>query len=335
MNPVRRGLGQVGDDLGLLPGAWSRFWHQPRSIAPLAFVRIALGLMIALWGLSLLPDARAFLGPDGVLPDVPQVRLRTGILQLWQTDAAAITVVAALIPAGLAVAVGLWTRPMTVLSFVLLLSVGRRDPHMLNSGDGLLRHATLFLACTPAGQVFSVDRWRRHRDRFWEVPHASPWGLRLLQLQLSIVYLFSTLEKLRGSAWLDGTALADAWRITDLARVGLPLPIYDSLLLANVLTFSTLFVEAALAVLIWNRRARPYVLAAGVGLHLGIELTMSVGFFSAVAVSLYLAFVADDVAEGWLDALRRRFAGRAARSVPERDDRAWAPPDDADRAPVR
>jgi hypothetical protein len=302
-----RVLDQVADDLGRLPGAWDRFWHEPRSTAPLAFVRIALGLLIALWGVSLLPDARAFFGPEGVLPTVPEVRLRTGILQLWRTDAAALVVVGALIPAGLAVAVGFRTRAATLASFVLLLSLGRRDPYVMNSGDALLRHATLFLALSPAGAALSLDRYLADRTRFWEVPHASPWGLRLLQIQLTFVYLFSSFEKLRGDPWLEGTALGDAWRITDLARVGIPLPAYDSLLLTNVLTFSTLVIELAIAVLIWNRRARVYVVAAGIALHLGIEVTMSVGFFSAVAVSLYLAFVPDETALRWVGALRDRF----------------------------
>jgi hypothetical protein len=304
---VNRLLDQVGDDLGRLPGAWERFWHEPRSTAPLALVRIALGSLITLWALSLLPDARAFLGPDGVLPNVPQVRLRTGILQLWTTDTAALVVVGALIPAGLAVAVGFRTRAATVLSFVLLLSIGRRDPYVMNSGDALLRHSTLFLALSPAGAAFSVDRYLADRERFWEVPHASPWGLRLLQVQLTFVYLFSSFEKLRGDPWLQGTALGDAWRITDLARVGLPLPAYDSILLTNALTFATLVIEIAIAVLIWNRRARVYVVAAGIALHLGIEMTMAVGFFSSVAVSLYLAFVPGDTAERWLEVVRDRF----------------------------
>jgi hypothetical protein len=307
---------RVRDDLRRVPTAWERFWFEPRSVAPLAFLRIALGLVIALWGLSLLPDARAFLGPDGVLPTVPQVRLRTGILQLWRTDLAAVVVVGLLIPIGLAVAVGLRTRLATIVAFVLLLSIGRRNPYMMNSGDALLRHATLFLAMTPAGSALSVDRWLTDRGRFWETPTAAPWGLRLVQLQLTFVYLFSSFEKLRGDPWLDGTALADAWRITDLARFGVPLPLYDSLLLTNVLTFSTLVIELALAFLLWNRRALPYVAVAGIGLHLGIELTMSVGFFSTVAVCLYLAFTPPDTAERWIAAIRQRVAPTVAGGPP-------------------
>jgi hypothetical protein len=309
---IERARARALADRSRAAAAWDRFWFAPRSTAPLAFLRVALGLIIALWGLSLLPDARAFLGPEGVLPVVPEVRARVGVLQFWRTDLAATVVVAGLIPAGLAVAVGWRTRGATVLSYLLLLSVARRDPWMLNSGDALLRHATLFLALTPAGSVLSVDRWRQDRARFWEAPHAAPWGLRFLQLQITAVYLFSVFEKLRGDKWTSGTALADAWRITDLARVGVPMPIYDSMLLTNVLTFSTLVIELALAVLLWNRRARGYVVIAGVLLHLGIEVTMAVGFFSTVAVTLYLSFTAEETAERWSAAIRSRLAGSSS-----------------------
>jgi hypothetical protein len=333
-------LDRFDEDLRRLPRAWNRFWHTPRSAAPLAFVRIALGVLTVLWAVSLLPDARAFFGPDGVVPTVLEVRVRWGLLQWWRTDLAALVVVAALVPTGLLVALGLRTRAATVVSFVLLLSLSRRDPWVMNSGDALLRHATFFLALSPAGAALSLDRYLADRDRFWDIPEVSPWGLRLLQIQLSFVYLWSVFEKLRGEPWLRGTALGDAWRITDVARFGLPLPVYDSLLLTNLLTFATLVIELAIAVLIWNRRARLYVVLAGIGLHLGIEVTMAVGFFSAVAVSLYLAFVPADTAARWVDAARQRL-GRPARGTPHPPGRApgadpdHGPGEDPDRGPAR
>ncbi|MTV27227.1 hypothetical protein FTX61_17675 [Nitriliruptoraceae bacterium ZYF776] len=299
---------RVREDRARLASAWERFWFEPRSLAPLVLVRVVLGLVVAIWGVSLLPDATSFLGPDGVLPDIPEVRARVGLLQVFTGDLAALLVVGALIPAGLAIAVGWRTRWATILAFVLLLSVSRRNPWILNSGDALLRHAVLFLAMTPAGAALSVDRWRTHRDRFWTVPVAAPWGLRLIQLQVSTMYLFSVFEKVRGDAWTDGTALADVWRIGDVARYTMPLALHDSLLVANLLTLGTLAIELALAVLIWNRAARPYVVTAGVLLHLGIEITMAVGFFSTVAVTLYLSFTSPDTAERWIAWVRGRLA---------------------------
>lgn len=52
-------------------------------------------------------------------------------------------------------------------------------------------------------------------------------------------------------------------------------------MVSNLATYGTLALELGLAVLIWIRRARPWVLLAGVAFHLLIEITMRVGFFAS------------------------------------------------------
>jgi hypothetical protein len=62
----------------------------------------------------------------------------------------------------------------------------------------------------------------------------------------------------------------------------------------NVATWGTLTLELAAGILVWNRRLRPWVLAAGVLMHTGIMLTMNVGFFTPAMFVLYLAFVSPE-----------------------------------------
>ncbi len=69
-----------------------------------------------------------------------------------------------------------------------------------------------------------------------------------------MVYLFTVWAKARGERWFGGTAVSESLRVDDLMRFGLPDALTDSVLLANLLTFGTLAVELALALLIWNRR---------------------------------------------------------------------------------
>ena len=73
--------------------------------------------------------------------------------------------------------------------------------------------------------------------------------------------------------------------VQDFQRFGAPDVLSHSMLFSAVSTYGTLAVELMLAILIWNRAARPLVLALGVGLHMGIDMTLRIGFFSA-AVSL-------------------------------------------------
>jgi hypothetical protein len=96
--------------------------------------------------------------------------------------------------------------------------------------------------------------------------------------------------------------------VEDLQRLHVPGWIVDSSLLASFMTYGTLAVELALGVLVWNRKLRPWVLLLGVGLHLGIDLTLRVGFFSLVMLTLYAAFLPPEAVSARLLALRDRLA---------------------------
>lgn len=176
----------------------------------------------------------------------------------------------------------------------------------------------------PAGSAVSVDRWRADRANMWSFPRRAPWALRLAQIQLSVIYISTVWEKAGGAHWRDGTAVSYAVRIGEVSRVPVPSFVTDSLLLTQLATYGTLAGELAVGVLVWNKTARPYVLAIGVLLHLSIELTLAVGFFSVTIVTLYLAFLPPERAERVLRWVRdriahlgRRRAEALPRSAPE------------------
>jgi hypothetical protein len=79
-------------------------------------------------------------------------------------------------------------------------------------------------------------------------------------------------------------------RIKDVQRFSLPTFTTDSPVI-NLMTYGTLAIELALAVLVWNRKLRPWVLIAGVALHLGIDYTIRVGWFSYAVIAALMSFV--------------------------------------------
>jgi hypothetical protein len=160
----------------------------------------------------------------------------------------------------------------------------------------------------PSGAALSVDRWLAARPRFWEFPRRSLWPLRLIQVQVSLLYFFAVWAKLRGETWNDGTAVSYAFRIEDIERFPVPGFVTDSLVLVNLLTYGTLAVELALAILVWNGKLRPWVLLLGVGLHLGIDYAVRVGFFSYAALVAYIAFLPPETVRSWVYRLRDRAA---------------------------
>jgi hypothetical protein len=175
------------------------------------------------------------------------------------------------------VAIGWHNRLAAVGVFVLILSFEHRDPWVWNSGDITVRIEALFLALSPSGAALSFDQ-ARSTGTFWSAQLRPQWPLRLMQLQLSLIYLASALIKMNGSTWPQGTAVSYAPRPQDLALLPTPHWLTNSALLVNAVTWGTPAVELALAILVWNRRLRPWVLAAGVVMHTMIMITIAVGF---------------------------------------------------------
>jgi hypothetical protein len=294
--------------------AWQRFWFEPEETSTLALVRVAFAALILVWAITLTHDASPFFSDSGILPE-PGYDGRPSavwsVLDIADSGPAVALVVACLCTASLFLAVGLYTRLAAVIVFVCLVSVERRNPFVFNSGDGLVKVIAFYMILAPAGAALSLDRWRHARDEFWDFPLRAPWALRLMQIQLSVLYLATVWTKLSGKAWNDGTAISYAARLEDLGRFELPRSIATSELVVNLMTYGTLAIEAAIGILVWNRTLRPWVLGLGVLFHLSIDLTMRVGFFSYAIFVLYLAFLPP----GWVS--ERLLAVR----YPERKDR--------------
>ncbi|WP_433802069.1 HTTM domain-containing protein [Actinomycetospora sp. CA-084318] len=293
---------------------WERFFFTPTSTAPLAVFRIAFGLTVTAWTATQVPYLFTFYGPDGLLPEPPAIGpWQWGLLTTNNTVIVLSVVFLATLLAGIALTVGSWPRVAAVVVLLGLMAFERRNPFVLNSGDVLLRVMAVYLVFAPSGESLSWDRWRRDREHFWEFPRRAPWALRMLQIQTSIIYLAAVWAKLQGDVWREGTALSFTLRMLDQLRAPSPDFVAQSGLLTEWLTFGTLLLELSIAVLVWHRRLRPWVLAAGVTFHLAIEVFIMVGFFSIGMWVLYLVFLSPDWTERTVLRLRDR---RHARQVP-------------------
>ena len=285
---------------------WDRFWFAPAATSTIAVFRIAYGVIVLLWATALSFDASTFFSPSGVLPSQSSPGLRWGLFAWLHSSTAVTVLLVALFASAVCVIAGYHSRLATAATFVLLVSFTRRNPWVFNSGDALIRNFGLFLALAPSGAALSVDRWRATGGDIWRFPLRAPWALRLIQVQVSFVYLFTVWAKARGAHWIAGTAVAESLRVGDIVRFKIPYGVTNSLLLANLLTYGTLLIELSLAILIWNRKLRPYVIAGGIALHLFIELTFALGFFSMIMIASYIAFVPEDAMSRRLADVRRR-----------------------------
>ena len=294
--------------------AWQRFWFTPQPTAPTALFRIGFGLAVTAWTASLGPNLLAFLGPDGILPDAgPPLPGAWGLLGGAGT-ATVVALYAVTLLGGIALTLGLWSRLAAVVVFVGVVSLQHRNPLVLNSGDLVLRNLAFYCVLLPSGAALSLDRWRAARRSgadFWTFPDRAPWALRLVQIQVSLGYLAAVGNKVATEPWRDGTAVSYALRMVDFQRLPVPAGLTAAVLVTEVLTYGTVAAELALAVLVWNRAARPYVLALGVALHVGIDYAIVVGFFGVAMLVAYLAFVPPDTAARLVLAVRTGVRRRA------------------------
>jgi vitamin K-dependent gamma-carboxylase-like protein len=270
--------------------AWRLFWFPVQPAYTLGLVRIAFGVLAIGWTISLLPDLYPLFGPHGLMPQQPGESYYWGVFAIWNSDHALLIGWAVLLLSSVALTIGWHSRLAALAVFVLIVSFQHRDPLVWNSGDGAVRIEALILALSPCGAALSLDQ-ARSAGTFWSAQQRPQWAVRLLQVQMSLIYLASALSKINGSTWPQGTAVSYALRLPDLVLFAPPHWATNSALLMNAATWGTIAVELSLAFLVWNRRLRPWVLAAGVIMHTFIMISIAAGFFTLAMFVLYLAFI--------------------------------------------
>jgi hypothetical protein len=319
LQATEQGRGGESSWLGDWVRAWDRFWFTPADPLPLAVIRICTGLLLTWSAIVWFFDAEAFFGASGWLAPENVARLND---QPWQWSwyfsaessagpgesagsAAAILGLAGLaVVAAVMLTLGLATRLAAIVSLAGLVSAANRAPLNTFGLDDTLGLLLIGLVVGPAGACLSIDRLLANRRG---VPPAGPSvaagiALRLIQVHLCVVYLFSGWGKLFGASWWDGTAIWGAaanvqYRTLDLTGLA------RHPLVTNALTLGTLFWEAAYPALVWPRLTRRLCLALAVAVHLGIGLAMGMMEFGLAMITANLAFVPAAVLHWFLDSL--------------------------------
>jgi hypothetical protein len=177
--------------------------------------------------------------------------------------------------------IGFHTRISLITVLCCMVSLHHRNIWVTSSSETLMRIMMILLVCSPCGHSLSVDAYldKNIIRRNW-----APWALRLMQIQISVVYLCTVWQKLKGETWFDGTAVYYATRFESMKNFPVPY-ILDNLAILKMLTWSTLIIEASLGLLVWIKEFRIPVIILGILLHLGIEYTMSIPFFEWVMIT--------------------------------------------------
>lgn len=297
-----------------LQKVWESFFFAPQSPSPIALFRILYGICVSMTLILLHSDWLNWLGVHAwvsedtmkVIEPGARINLFTLIPQndSWITGFFWFSLAFAIL-----LTIGLWTRISSIVVFVCLVSIQQRALLITHGGDRFLRIAGFFLMFAPAGAALSLDRVirvrKKHEGRAVE-PRA-PWAQRMIQFQLALLYFASFLWKLKGHTWLDGTALYYALHFHQVRQFPLPSWFQNTAIL-KLASWLTLALEFSLGTLIWVKRFRYYLLAAGLLFHLGLEYVFNFPMFQWDVLSAYVLFIEPRDLKRAGDAILRRAA---------------------------
>jgi hypothetical protein len=284
--------------------ALARFRDEIADGYVLGPVRTTVGVLLGWHALASAQELAAFgyFGDTFHMPMVPEAMVpshRVYALML-----------AARVCLAVMVAIGVWARPALAVSALLGFWVLFCDRNQFHHNRYSLYCYALLLSLTPC------DRSWRVTEPSVPYPRQGPfWAVRLLQFQVSLVYLASGSSKLLDPDWRDGLVLAD--RIARYAHVaverGVPpgvVAFLGSADAASALAKLAIMTELALCVALWLRQTRVVALWWGLWFHVAIQATSKVETFSVLALTLYGVFVTPDIRERTLRYDPSRFVGK-------------------------
>lgn len=269
---------------------WERFWFEdvPSDIFSLLRMTIGAAGLISLIGYLPVDTLWA---PNGIAPLPTAGGIRDFLLQSGLGSPAAWCFFLFLFAAFMCMTLGLFTKAAVAICFIGTVVQARWNSLPLTSGHTVLVAVLFCLVWADCGHRLSLDSKRKGRGAN-ENERQPVWPLRLIRIQVAIMYATSGLFKLLSPAWRSGAAVHYTTSQNIYGRLFHVYAIPPSLeWILTVLTYSALWWEMLFPLMLLHRKTRPVALIAGIAIHLGIWATMEVGPFTWVMIASYVAFL--------------------------------------------
>ena len=297
---------RIKSDARFFVQGWNRFWFQSKDPVLLSAFRLVFRLTFFIFYLSRQFDYSFLFTEKGLIPYELSLTLVPESYQSlieWQklvSNETAGRVLHILFLLGLlAMAFGMLGRKVAWLVFVIHLAFLKRNFAVIHGPDMVGTFWLFYLVLTENRRYFRLPitkklraTWRL-RPRASEAEHQSDdltsVAVRLIQLQLCLIYAYSGVEKVKGITWWRGDAIWLTFANGQLVSWDLSFMHHFPLVIA-LMTFATLVWEIYFPFLILFPRLRAYILWFGVFLHLNIGLLINIPFFATIMPTAYLLF---------------------------------------------
>lgn len=278
--------------------SWEQFWFKFDAYLPLSFIRIFLGVILLWHSIDRSQFLDIYYKDTGLVKRADSLLLMLDFFRphfsffIWPESLIS-TVNYFLIFLIILMILGIGGRLVLFAIWFINLSFMQRNYALLFGADLISNIFLFYLMFTNSGRYFSVvhlfNKPKKAVISELDSIVTSAFA-RLIQIQLCIVYFYTGMEKLRGSSWWDGTAL---WTV--LANPQMVL--FDFSWLKSfswvivIGTYMTILFEVYFTPLVWNKKSRSFVIAAGVIFHSGIGIVMALYTFALVMIAPYFLFI--------------------------------------------
>lgn len=206
----------------------------------------------------------------------------------------------------IAMLVGYRTRIVTIVSWILLISLHNRNPALIFAADDVLRALMFWAMFLPWGAKYSID------NAFNTAQHQLPvrvvsGATFALMCQQCFIYIFSAAIKAKDPVWFNGDAVYYALNFDQYAT-----PLGHLLLnfppLLKLSTHITFVIEWFAPLLIFipfrNSLFRMTAVIIFIMLHAGFGLTLNLGIFPFLSIFSWLAFLPSSFWDNWYKRLQ-------------------------------
>lgn len=183
---------------------------------------------------------------------------------------------------------------------IILLSILKfRNGFILDGSDNVMQVTLPFLVLADSHYFFRYEErdTKESSDTSNIVEHI--WSnikkvaLLGLMIQVCYVYFFTSLSKLQGDVWLNGTAIYYTMRVSDFMATSWNIPLTKNHYFVVLGTYFTIIFEIAFPFLIWFKKTKYWIIFLGIMLHIGIWIFMRIDNFSWIMIGTYFVFIDD------------------------------------------
>ena len=218
---------------------------------------------------------------------------------LWQVQALLFLVAAVF---AVLLLIGHHTRFVTIISWLLMVSLHNRNTLISQGGDDLLRMLLFWAIFMPWGRYYSVDAVRR-KEPLSSNTNCVSTATAAYIIQICIMYICTALLKNAPEWRTEGTALYYALSLDQvlmpLGKVIYPYPVLLTYL-THFTFYTELFIPILLFIPVYTTFFRFLFVGILAGFHVGISLTLFVGLFYLINFAS-LAGLIPKVGMDWID----------------------------------